>query len=115
MATDSVTIAVNLVQRSHEWAKRYVAQEDGRLRSRLRGRGLLEWCRSLMWREYVVGCHTTGKTLSLLPDDAQDPKLLLAPAPYPCGCRPSAVADLGSGTLLSPQQPALEPQGRRKR
>ncbi len=77
MATDSKIFAIDLVQRSHEWATRYVAQEYGRIRSRLRGEGLIEWCRSFMWREYMVGCHPTAKALSLLPDEAQDLKLLL--------------------------------------
>ena len=77
MATDSRAFAIDLVRRSHEWAERYVAQEYGRIRSRLRGQGLIEYCRSLMWREYMVGVHVPAKALALLPDDAQDLKLLL--------------------------------------
>jgi len=77
MAMDSKAFAIDLVQRSHEWAERYVAQEYGRIRSRLRAEGLIEWCRSIMWREYMLGIHVPAKALVLLPDDAQDFKLLL--------------------------------------
>jgi hypothetical protein len=77
MAMDSKTFAIDLVRRSHEWAERYVAQEYGRIRSRLQGQGLIEYCRSLMWREYMIGVHVPAKALALLPDDAQDLKLLL--------------------------------------
>ncbi len=77
MATDSKAFAIDLVQRSHEWAEQYVAQEYGRIRSRLRAQGLIEYCRSLMWREYMLGVHVPAKALVLLPDDAQDMKLLL--------------------------------------
>ena len=74
---DSRVFAIDLVRRSHEWAEHYVAQEYGRIRSRLQAQGLIEWCRSLMWREYMVGVHVPAKTLALLPDDTQDLKLLL--------------------------------------
>ncbi|HTD45812.1 MAG TPA: hypothetical protein VK881_00945 [bacterium] len=74
---DGRTFAIDLVRRSHEWAERYVAQEYGRIRARLQARGLIEYCRSLMWREYMIGVHVPAKTLALLPDDAQDLKLLL--------------------------------------
>jgi len=77
MAVDSKEFARSLIARSHEWATRYVAQEYGRILSRLRRDGLIEWCRSFMWREYMVGCHVPAKVLALLPDDAQDLKLLL--------------------------------------
>ena len=77
MAIDSKAFAIDLVQHSHEWAERYVAQEYGRIRSRLRAEGLIEYCRSLMWREYMLGVHVPAKALALLPDDAQDLKLLL--------------------------------------
>jgi hypothetical protein len=77
MATNSRAFAIDLVQRSHEWAEQYVAQEYGRIRSRLRGKGLIEYCRTLMWREYMLGVHVPAKALALLPDDAQDLKLLL--------------------------------------
>lgn len=74
---DSKAFAIDLVQRSHDWAVRYVAEEYGRIRSRLQARGLLEYCRTLMWREYMIGVHVPAKALTLLPDDAQDLKLLL--------------------------------------
>jgi|GEM_PF-4183159 len=77
MAMDSKAFAIDLVHRSHEWAEQYVAQEYGRIRSRLQTQGLIEFCRSLMWREYMVGVHVPAKALILLPDDAQDLKLLL--------------------------------------
>jgi len=77
MAQESRAFAMELVQRSHQWAKRYVAQEYGRIRSRLEKEGLIAWCRSFMWREYMVGCHVPAKMLSLLPDEAQDLKFLL--------------------------------------
>ncbi len=77
MAMDDKAFAIDFVRRSHMWAEHYVAQEYGRIRSRLQGQGLIEWCRSLMWREYMVGVHVSAKTLALLPDDAQDLKLLL--------------------------------------
>jgi hypothetical protein len=77
MAVDSKEFARSLIARSHEWATCYVAQEYGRIQSRLRRDGLIEWCRSFMWREYMVGCHVPAKVLALLPDDAQDLKLLL--------------------------------------
>jgi hypothetical protein len=77
MAIDSKAFAIDLVQHSHEWAERYVAQEYGRIRSRLRAEGLIEYCRSLMWREYMLGVHVPAKALALLPDDAQDLKSLL--------------------------------------
>jgi len=77
MAVHSKAFAIELVQRSHEWAEDYVAQEYGRIRSRLRDQGLIEYCRSLMWREYMLGVHVPAKALALLPDDAQDLKLLL--------------------------------------
>ena len=74
---DSRTFALDLVRRSLDWAKQYVAQEYGRIRSQLQGEGLIEWCRSFIWREYMVGCHVTAKTIALLPNDAQDLKLLM--------------------------------------
>ena len=74
---DGRAFAIDLVQRSHEWAGQYVAREYGRIRSRLRAGGLIEYCRSLMWREYMLGVHVPAKTLALLPDEAQDLKLLL--------------------------------------
>jgi len=74
---DGRAFAIDLVQRSHEWAGQYVAREYGRIRSRLRAGGLIEYCRSLMWREYMLGVHVPAKTLTLLTDDAQDLKLLL--------------------------------------
>ncbi len=77
MAADSRTFTLDLVRRSYEWAEEYVAQEYGRIRSRLQAEGLIEWCRSFVWREYMVGCHVTAKTIALLPDDAQDLKLLM--------------------------------------
>lgn len=77
MAMDSREFARDLVRRSHEWAREYVTQEYGRIRARLRSEGLIEWCRSFMWREYMVGVHVTAKTLALLPDEDQDLKLLL--------------------------------------
>jgi hypothetical protein len=77
MAIDSKAFAIDLVRRSHEWAENYVAQEYGRIRSRLKAHGLIEYCRSLMWREYMLGVHVPAKALALLPDDAQDLKLLL--------------------------------------
>src|SRR5690242_10569900 len=77
MSASSRAFAIDLVQRSHEWAERYVAQEYGRIRSRLRAQGLIEFCRSLMWREYMLGVHVPAKALALLPHDAQDLKLLL--------------------------------------
>lgn len=77
MTADSKAFAIDLVQRSHDWAVQYVAQEYGRIRSRLKAQGLLEYCRTLMWREYMIGVHVPAKALILLPDDAQDLKLLL--------------------------------------
>jgi len=77
MARDSKAFAIDLVRRSHEWAEQYVAQEYGRIRSQLRAQGLIEYCRTLMWREYMLGVHVPAKALVLLPDDAQDSKLLL--------------------------------------
>ena len=74
---DARAFAIDLVRRSHEWAQLYVAQEYGRIRSRLRNEGLIEYCRTLMWREYMLGVHVPAKTLTLLPDDAQDLKLIL--------------------------------------
>ena len=61
---DGRTFAIDLVRRSHEWAERYVAQEYGRIRARLQARGLIEYCRSLMWREYMIGVHVPAKTLA---------------------------------------------------
>lgn len=77
MAQDSKQFTIELVHRSHQWAKEYVAREYGRIRNRMEKEGLIEWCRSFMWREYMVGCHVPAKVLSLLPDDAQDLKFLL--------------------------------------
>jgi hypothetical protein len=74
---DARAFAIDLVQRSHEWAELYVAQEYGRIRARLRSQGLIEYCRTLMWREYMLGVHVPAKALVLLPDDAQDLKLIL--------------------------------------
>ena len=74
---DSRAFARDLVRRSHTWAQEYVAGEYGRIRARIRGGGLIEWCRSFMWREYMVGVHVCAKTLALLPDEDQDLKLLL--------------------------------------
>src|SRR5437879_13139891 len=75
-AMDGRAFAIDLVQRSHEWAGQYVAREYGRIRSRLWAGGLIEYCRSLMWREYMLGVHVPAKTLTLLPDDAQVLKFL---------------------------------------
>jgi len=74
---NSRQFARDLVRHSHEWAQQYVVQEYGRIRASLRSEGLIEWCRSFMWREYMVGVHVTAKTLALLPDADQDLKLML--------------------------------------
>ena len=78
MPGDSHAFAIDLVRRSHEWAAAYAAREYGRFRARLEARGLLEYLRTLMWREYMLGVHVPAKAMTLLPDDAQDLKLLLA-------------------------------------
>lgn len=78
MARNPHDFAIDLVRRSHEWAAAYAAREYGRFRTRLRTQGLLEYLRTLMWREYMLGVHVPAKAMTLLPDDAQDLKLLLA-------------------------------------
>lgn len=77
MPMDSHQFAVDFVKRSHEWAVMYVAQEYGRIRSRLATQGIVEFCRGVSWREYMLGVHPPAKAMSLLPDDAQDLKMLL--------------------------------------
>lgn len=78
MSRDAHEFAIDLVRRSHAWAVTYAAREYGRLRTRLQTQGLLEYLRTLMWREYMLGVHVPAKAMTLLPDDAQDLKLLLA-------------------------------------
>ncbi len=77
MPMDPHQFAIDLVHRSHEWAVTYAAQEYGRFRRRLKQQGIVEFCRGLSWREYMLGVHPPAKTMTLLPDDAQDLKLLL--------------------------------------
>lgn len=77
MPRDPHQFAIDLVQRSHEWAVAYAAHEYGRIRSRLATQGIVEFCRGISWREYMLGVHPPAKMMSLLPDDAQDLKLLL--------------------------------------
>lgn len=59
------------------WARQYMTQEYGRIRARLRSEGLIEWCRSFMRREHMLGVHVAAKTLALLPDEDRNLKLRL--------------------------------------
>lgn len=77
MTQDATRFAIEVIQRSHDYAEAFATRNYGDAPRPLQGEALVGLLRTNMWREYMLGVQGPAKLMTLISEDHVDLKHLL--------------------------------------